>query len=192
MSGDETFKSILANFASDLITKKGFVSIQELKSALLDAGHEQAKTGTLAGYLNFKSRMRNDSPFGESGIRPNITKTGYKNGTEKGLCFREFDDEIETDKEYLERRYYFTEEEWNNIPRVKPKEFTDQDKKNHSNDNNGETFTGEIDESEREVLVEDIDEDTEETDKERIKKFLDRLPELTPEDKTRILGGEGE
>jgi hypothetical protein len=191
MSGDETFKSILANFALDLITKKGFVSIQELKSALLDAGHEQAKLGTFSGYLNF-NRNPYESPFGENGILTNITKTGYKNGTKKGLCFREFDDEIETDKEYIERRYYFTDEEWNNIPRVKPKKFGDQDKKNHSNDNNGETSAGEIDESESEVVVEDIDEGTVETCKERIKRLLDELPELTPEDKIRILGGDAE
>ena len=175
MSGDETFKSILANFALDLITKKGFVSRQELKSALLDAGHEQAKLGTFTGYLDF-NRTPYDSPFGESGIHPNVTKAGHKNGTLKGLCFRDFDDEIETDEQYGQRVYMFTSDEWKQTPRTKPAEFSDKTAKNSTVDTTEETSAGE----------------TEETDKERIKELLDRLPELTPEDKTRILGGEGE
>ena len=193
---DESMKQKLAKLTFELIKEKGFVTKRELEAALPSI-ELSPTSGTFTGYLNL-NRDPHDSPFGEGGDDPfnEITKAGHSNRKAVGLCFRDFDDEINTDVEFHNRIYLFTEEEFEQIPRTKPANFEDKGTKDSTVDTIEDTPTEEINQFESEDVVvnpvEDTEEETEETDKERIKELLDRLPELTPEDKTRILGGEGE
>ena len=195
---EETIKQKLAELTFDLIKERGFVTKKELEAALPRI-ELSPKIGTFRGYLDL-NRNPYDSPFGQGAEFPfsNITKAGYRNGTMVGFCFRDFDEDLETDAEFRNRIYMFTEEELEQTPRTKPVKFTDKIAKNSTVDTTEDTPTEEINEFESEDVVENIDEEAEgevregPSDKDRIRELLDGIDDLTPEDKLRILGGEGE
>ncbi|MDC0656212.1 hypothetical protein OAP41_04905 [Candidatus Poseidoniaceae archaeon] len=195
---DETTKQKLAKLTFKLIKERGFVTKRELEAALSQI-NLSPQSGTFTGYLNLK-RKPHDSPFGEGGDDPynKITKAGHTDGKKVGFCFRDFDDDIHTDVQYHNRIYMFTEGELEQKPRTKPVIFKDKDTVKPTVVTTEDTSTEGINQFESEVVVLNPVEDTEEevlegpSDRDKIRELLDRIDDLTPEDKLRILGGEGE
>ena len=195
---DESMKQKLAKLTFGLIKEKGFVTKRELEAALPSI-ELSPTSGTFTGYLNL-NRDPHDSPFGEGGDSPfsKITKAGHTNAKTVGFCFRDFDDEIHTDAQYHNRIYLFTEEELEQIPRTKPVKSVDKGTKDSTVDTIEDTPTEEINQFESEDVVVNPVEDTEEevqqgpSDRDIIRGLLEGIDDFTPEDKTRILGGEGE
>ena len=117
---------VLQSTLFQMLQVNPFVSKEEIFDKLNLDGSEYT-SGTFSGNTNLTSRGPTETMWiGENAEEPFnlIRKTTYisphrDNRQRMGFCLKSFDDEIETNQEFIDRIYNFEEESWNQTMRAK-------------------------------------------------------------------------